>query len=62
MTKFYKHLKAFGRNETGAAAIEYGLLVALLALAIIGATQTLGQDTSDSFQNFNDTLEAAKGN
>lgn len=60
MTVLKKNLRDFCRDESGAAAIEYGLLVALLALAIIGALTTLGEETNNGFQNFNDTLEAAK--
>ena len=60
MIKFVRAMKAFYRDEAGAAAIEYGLLVALLALAIIGAVTTLGQETSNSFTNFNDQFEAAQ--
>jgi pilus assembly protein Flp/PilA len=32
----------FLKDRTGVTAIEYGLLVALMTLAIIGAIQTLG--------------------
>lgn len=53
-------LKRFVGADSGAAAIEYALLVALLAVAIIGATRTLGMETSDSFQSFTDTLEEAR--
>lgn len=58
--KLLKAIKAFYRDESGAAAIEYALLVALLALAIIGAVTTLGMETSNSFTNFNDSLKAAQ--
>jgi pilus assembly protein Flp/PilA len=61
MTKLKQAIRAFYQDEDGAAAIEYGLLVALLAIAIIGALTTLGEETNSGFQNFNDTLEAAKG-
>lgn len=61
MTKLKQAIRAFYQDEDGAAAIEYGLLVALLAIAIIGALTTLGEETNSSFRNFNDTLEAAKG-
>lgn len=58
--KLLKAFKAFYHDETGAASIEYGLIIALIAIAIIGATRALGTSTSDSFQNYNDELEAAK--
>ncbi|HEY2707479.1 MAG TPA: Flp family type IVb pilin [Caulobacteraceae bacterium] len=32
----------FLRDESGATAIEYGLIVALIAVVIIGAITTLG--------------------
>jgi Flp pilus assembly pilin Flp len=31
-------------DETGATAVEYGLIGALIALAILGALKALGQD------------------
>lgn len=32
------------RDETGATAIEYGLIAALIAVVIIGALTTVGTD------------------
>ena len=37
-----KHLKMFMKDEEGASAVEYGLLVALIAAAIILTVQSLG--------------------
>ena len=42
-------LKVFGRDETGATAIEYGLIAALIALAIIAAMTTLGGSLRSMF-------------
>ncbi|HEX3406121.1 MAG TPA: Flp family type IVb pilin [Caulobacteraceae bacterium] len=39
MTKFVTRLM---RDESGATAIEYGLIVALIAVVIIGAVSALG--------------------
>jgi len=39
MTKF---MKRFASDESGATAIEYGLIVALIAVVIITAVTTLG--------------------
>jgi len=58
--KFVEALKAFYRDEAGVAAIEYALLVALLAVAIVGAVTTLGEGTNDSFVRFNTELENAQ--
>lgn len=39
-----------GRDEEkGATAVEYGLMVALIAIVIIGAVTTLGGNLSDLF-------------
>ena len=35
--------------ERGAAAVEYGLLVALIAIAIIGAVYVLGKNVKQTF-------------
>jgi len=44
-------LKRFFLDEAGASAVEYGLLVALIAVVIIAAVQTLGQKVSTTFTN-----------
>jgi pilus assembly protein Flp/PilA len=36
-------------NEDGATALEYGLLAALIAVAIIGAVGVLGSTVSNTF-------------
>ena len=46
----------FWKNEEGATAIEYGLLAALIAVAIIGAVSSLGGSVSDTFQKVNDEI------
>ena len=38
----------FIKNESGATAIEYGLIVALIAVVIIGAVTTLGTNLNTS--------------
>lgn len=42
-------IQKFIRDEAGASAVEYGLLVALIAVVIIGAVQLLGQNISSNF-------------
>ena len=39
----------FAKNESGATAIEYGLIATLIAIAIIGAATTLGTDLAATF-------------
>ena len=41
----------FLQDEEGATALEYGLLAALIAAAIIGAVTTLGSTVSNTFQS-----------
>ena len=38
-------LKEFFRQDDGASAVEYGQLVALIAVVIIGAVTALGRNT-----------------
>jgi pilus assembly protein Flp/PilA len=44
------------RNEDGATAVEYGLLVALIAVVIIVAVQALGGNLQNIFQNVADAV------
>ncbi len=39
------------RNEEGATAVEYGLMVALIAVVIIAAVTLLGGNLSTLFNN-----------
>ena len=42
--------KKFIKDESGATAIEYGLIAALIALVIIGVTQTIGTRLLTKFE------------
>lgn len=44
-------------SERGAAAVEYGLLVALIAVAVIATVATLGGHLNTAFQSVVDTLQ-----
>lgn len=44
------------RDEEGATMVEYGLLVALIALVALGAITTLGTNLSSLFNNVATTL------
>ena len=52
MTKFLKLI----RNTTGATAIEYGLIAALIAVAAIGAMQSIGTKLGTTFNSVSDNL------
>ncbi len=44
------------RDDEGATMVEYGLLVALIALVALGAVKTLGTGLSTLFNNVATTL------
>ncbi|WP_298955311.1 Flp family type IVb pilin [uncultured Methylobacterium sp.] len=44
-------LKRFASDESGATAIEYGLLASLIAVALITAASSLGNNIKGTFQN-----------
>lgn len=44
-------LKSMIRDDEGATMVEYGLLVALIALVALGAVTTLGTKLSTLFSN-----------
>jgi len=46
----------FLKDESGATAIEYGLIAALIAVAIIGAVSTVGSEASDTFGDVAESL------
>ena len=47
---------AIREEERGATAVEYGLIVALIAAIIIGIVSTLGSKVSSNFQKVSDNL------
>lgn len=51
-------IKKFRKSEDGATAIEYGLIAALVAIALITALNTLGTNLSGLLGGVSDTLEA----
>jgi pilus assembly protein Flp/PilA len=53
MTKFFNR---FAKDESGATAIEYGLIAALIAVVIIAATQALGTGVQGNFQSVADAM------
>lgn len=45
------------RNEDGATAIEYGLIAALIAVAIVGTLALIGPQLNQTFQTVETSLE-----
>jgi pilus assembly protein Flp/PilA len=50
-------LTKFWRDETGATAIEYGLIAAGIALAIIAVVNGLGTKLNSKFSSINSSLK-----
>ena len=44
-----KNVVRFLKNKSGATAIEYGLIAALIAVAVIGGVTQLGQNANTTF-------------
>ena len=42
-------VKRFSQDESGATAVEYGLIVALIFLAIVSAVKSFGTTTNDMY-------------
>lgn len=51
----------FVREEEGATALEYGLLAALIAAAIVTAVTQLGTTVSATFESIATDMAAATG-
>lgn len=56
MLKFFR---SFAQNQSGATAIEYGLIAALIAVAAIVAMTQIGDNLEGTFSNV--ATELAKG-
>lgn len=57
MTKIFAR---FLKDESGATAIEYGLIAALISVALITGASTLGNSLDNKFSNLATTLDNAK--
>jgi pilus assembly protein Flp/PilA len=56
-----RFLSRFARDESGATAIEYGMILALMFLVILGALQAFGASGSGIFNTAMDSLRSAMG-
>lgn len=52
-----KYLVAFLRNESGATAIEYGLIAAGISVAIIVVVKGVGTNLSGTFTSVQNALQ-----
>ena len=56
MTNF---VKRFLKDESGATAIEYGLIAALISVTIIAAVTTLGDQLNTTFETMGTEMTEA---
>ncbi len=49
-------LKRFIADQSGATAVEYGLLTALLSVAMMGSLKALGENLSNTFTTVSEDL------
>ena len=54
-----KLLNRFAKDESGATAIEYGLIAALIAVVIITALRTIGSNLNIAFTRVGTELATA---
>jgi pilus assembly protein Flp/PilA len=51
-----KFVTRFLKNESGATAIEYGLIAALIAVVLVAALRLVGQNLQGTFGQVNGAL------
>jgi pilus assembly protein Flp/PilA len=54
-----ERIKRFFKDESGASAVEYGLLVAVIAVALITAMTTLKTGIESSFTTASNKLKSS---
>lgn len=57
MTKIFAR---FLKDESGATAIEYGLIAALISVALIAGATLMGNELEDTFNYIGDELSKAR--
>lgn len=55
----FTKIQKFLSDESGATAIEYGLIAALVSVAAIGALQAMGNSLGDMFNSVSNELSNA---
>ena len=59
MSNFISAVKAFANDENGVTAIEYGLIAALIGVAVVGGATALGGNLEKTFTKISDSIAAA---
>lgn len=58
VTAFSAITERLRRDDEGATAVEYGLIVALIAAAIVTVVQTLGKDIANTLTSISTSIGA----
>ena len=58
MLQLYTRIQALLAIDRGATAVEYALIVAVIAMAVVVAAATLGGNISDLFDDASDCVTA----
>ena len=53
-------IQTHAKTERGASLVEYALLVALIAVVVIGAITMLGDSAANTFSDVGDELNTAR--
>lgn len=62
MNSFGKFASRFCCDDSGATAVEYGLIAGLMTLALVGALASTGDGTSDKWEGVSDDVSDAMSN
>lgn len=49
MSKIRRFIRGFGKDEAGSNALEYGLIVGLVSLAVVGGATAAGNSLGNMF-------------
>ena len=60
--KLTKFLQKIGTDNSGATAVEYGLIAALIVLGAVAGFQAVGNSNTTGWGGVNDKVTAAMGN
>ena len=55
----FEFLKNLGRDTRGATAVEYGLILALMFLAMVSAVQAFGEETIEMWTDVSTAVSQA---
>ena len=61
VTTWWDGLKTQAQEEGGATAVEYALMVALIAVVIIAAVSFIGKSASNQFSSVGNCVNAPAG-